>query len=64
MKIAVDVMSGERPPDLLMLGALNSLKEIEANLILVGDKTIINDALSHYSYNPNNHPLFHSYIKI
>jgi len=60
MKIAVDVMSGEHSPDVLILGALNSLKEIDTNLILVGDKNIINDALSHYSYNPNRIEIVHS----
>ncbi len=60
MKIAVDVMSGDRPPEVLILGALNSLREMDSNLILVGDENIINDSLSHFSYNKNRIEIIHS----
>ncbi|MBU1075661.1 MAG: phosphate acyltransferase PlsX [Spirochaetes bacterium] len=60
MKIAVDVMSGERAPDVLIAGALESLKETEADLILVGDKAIITDALTHYAYDINRVEVVHS----
>ena len=60
MKIAVDVMSGDRPPEELILGALDSLRETDANIILVGDKDIINDSLSRFSYNKNRIEVVHS----
>lgn len=60
MKIAVDVMSGERGPEILIEGALESLKEIDGDLILVGDKNIINDSLSNFAYNRRRVEVVHS----
>ncbi len=60
MKIAVDVMSGERKPEILIAGALESLKETGTNLILVGKKDIINDALLNFAYNKDKVEVIHS----
>ncbi len=50
IKIAVDVMSGERSPDSLVLGALEAIKEYNIDIILVGDQHIIQHALKRYPY--------------
>ncbi|CAM2060681.1 Phosphate acyltransferase [Desulfovibrionales bacterium] len=43
--IAVDVMGGDYGPGVLIAGAVDALKEVEANLVLVGDETIIRNEL-------------------
>lgn len=60
MKIAVDVMSGERAPEILIAGALESLKETESDLILVGDKQIIMDSLARFAYDIKRVEIVHS----
>ncbi|MDD5066603.1 MAG: phosphate acyltransferase PlsX [bacterium] len=60
MKIAVDVMSGERSPEPLVHGALESLKEHNASIILVGDKDIITSALKKYPHDKSRIEIVHS----
>ena len=60
MKIAVDVMSGEQSPDVIIRGAIESLRETKADIILVGDREIINNALSKIVYDKRRIEIFHS----
>ncbi len=60
MKIAIDVMSGERAPEVLIAGALEALREIETDIILVGDKNIITDALTRFAYDIKRVEVIHS----
>ena len=39
--IAVDVMSGEKPPEVIIRGALKAVHEIGVSVLLVGDKDLI-----------------------
>ncbi|RKX98055.1 MAG: phosphate acyltransferase PlsX [Spirochaetes bacterium] len=51
--IAVDVMSGERPPEQIIKGALRASEEFKVNIILVGDEKLIESILKklkHTSY--------------
>ncbi len=48
--IAVDVMSGERPPDVIIKGAIRASQEFNVSIILVGDETVINSALKKLKY--------------
>lgn len=51
MKIAVDVMSGERSPETLVHGALESLRENNAlSIILVGKSDVIGQALKKFPH--------------
>jgi len=51
--IAVDVMSGERPPEQIIKGALRASEEFKINIILIGDDKLIESILKklkHTSY--------------
>lgn len=50
MKIAVDVMSGERSPDTLISGALEAIKEYNTDIILVGNPNVIEHALKRFPH--------------
>ena len=46
MKILLDAMGGDNAPDAVIKGAVKAAKEIEADIILIGNEEIINK-LSH-----------------
>jgi len=48
VKIAIDIMGGDRGPGVIVEGALQAAKEFGVRLFLVGDQGIINHELSHY----------------
>ncbi len=43
--IAIDVMSGERSPEVIIKGALKAVEELRVNVQLVGDKNLIQNCL-------------------
>ncbi|GMT49661.1 MAG: phosphate acyltransferase [bacterium] len=49
MKIAVDVMSGENPPETLIRGALKAVEESNIEVVLVGDEATIHKELEQHS---------------
>ncbi len=51
MRIAVDVMSGERGVEEIVKGALGAVNEYDINVILVGNKDIIEGILKRKVYN-------------
>ncbi len=60
MKIAVDVMSGERGPEELIKGALEAAAVYNINIVLVGDKNIINYILQRHTYNKDLIEIVHA----
>ncbi len=60
MKIAVDIMSGENAPEMLIKGAVDATKEFKANVILVGDAKLIENALKIHSYVSNRISVVHA----
>lgn len=48
MRIAIDVMGGDKAPDVILEGAIAALEVIDDNdqLILIGDQTVINETLA------------------
>jgi len=48
MKIALDAMGGDHAPATLVEGAVLATQELGAEIILVGDKEILQQTLSHY----------------
>ncbi len=60
MKIAVDVMSGERGPEELIKGAVDASSVYNINILLVGNKEIIKDSLSNVVYNEDLINIVHS----
>ena len=49
MWIAIDAMSGDHGVDPMILGTALAVRELNAKVILVGDKTEINQRLKKYS---------------
>lgn len=59
--IAVDVMSGERPPDVIIRGALKAAKELNVKVGLVGDEEFIKNCLKRFQFQYNNNvTVFHA----
>jgi glycerol-3-phosphate acyltransferase PlsX len=59
--VLVDVMSGEKPPEVIMRGALRASDEFDVKIGLVGDEEIINNLLKRYQYkNLANIKVFHA----
>lgn len=54
IKIAVDAMGGDNAPAEIIKGAIDSVNEMDAHVILVGQKNVIEAELAKYSYNKNN----------
>ena len=42
MNILVDAMGGDNAPDAVIKGAVKAVNEVESNIVLIGDKDIIN----------------------
>ena len=53
MRIALDVMGGDKAPEAIMMGAVEALKAFGGDLkklFLVGDESIIKEQLQNLSY--------------
>lgn len=46
MKLAVDVMGSDRGPETVVLGAVDAVKELGIDVVLVGDEDVINKTLA------------------
>ena len=58
--IAVDVMSGEKSPEVIIRGALKALEEFNVKIALVGDKAHIEHCLKKLSYDNKKIKIFHA----
>lgn len=54
IKIAVDAMGGDNAPAEIIKGTVDSVNEMDAHVILVGQKNVIEAELAKYSYNKSN----------
>ena len=54
LKVAVDAMGGDRAPDAVVAGALLAAQELDAKILLVGKKEIVESALAKESYPRSN----------
>ncbi|MCD6521664.1 phosphate acyltransferase PlsX [Candidatus Calescamantes bacterium] len=50
MKIVVDAMGGDRGPEVVVEGVVDAFKEIEGEIILVGEKSIIQKCLARFNF--------------
>ena len=48
MKILVDAMGGDNAPDAVIKGIVKAVNQIEADVILIGDKDIINGKIKEF----------------
>ncbi len=60
MKIAVDAMGGDHAPQEIVKGAVDASQELDAQIILVGQKDKIKAELAKYSYNQDQIKLEHA----
>lgn len=48
MNILVDAMGGDNAPDAVIKGAVKAVNEVESNIILIGDKNVINSKVKEF----------------
>lgn len=60
MKIAVDAMGGDHAPKEPILGALAALKEIDSDIVFIGDQVQINAVLANETYDKNRVTIVHT----
>ncbi len=48
MKILLDAMGGDNAPDATIKGAVNAIKEIESEVVLIGQENIINEKVKEF----------------
>lgn len=63
MKILLDAMGGDNAPDAVIKGALKAIKEIESEIVLIGNEEIINSKIKEF-YGKNNISELTNKIKI
>jgi len=60
MIIAVDILSGEKPADVLIRGAIDATKEKDISVILIGNSAIIEEKLKKFVYNKKKVEVVHT----
>jgi phosphate acyltransferase len=62
MRIGVDIMGGDNAPDATLLGAIRARKQLpdEVELVLFGDRAIINELLTREGEDPSGFTVFHT----
>jgi glycerol-3-phosphate acyltransferase PlsX len=60
MKIAIDVMGGDKAPYETIKGGVEALKETECEIVLIGDSDIIEKELLKYSYDHDRISVIHA----
>ena len=48
MKILVDAMGGDNAPDAVIKGAVKAVNEVNSEIVLIGDKDIINSKVKEF----------------
>ncbi|MGB5594765.1 MAG: phosphate acyltransferase PlsX [Crocosphaera sp.] len=52
-RIAVDAMGGDHAPEEIVAGAIRASEELDVNVLLVGDRQLIQASLQHHTQSPN-----------
>lgn len=60
MKIAIDAMGGDHAPEQPVIGALEALKHISSDIVLIGDESRINAVLKQHTYDPARITIVHT----
>lgn len=60
MKIAIDAMGGDHAPKEPVLGALQALKHIKSDIVLIGDEQKIKEILKDQTYDQNRISVIHT----
>ncbi|HBF8534746.1 phosphate acyltransferase PlsX [Clostridioides difficile] len=60
MKIVIDGMGGDNAPKSNVEGAVNAIKEYQVDLIITGDKDLLEKEFSNYEFNRNKLEIVHT----
>ena len=60
MKLAIDVMGGDHAPQEPIRGAVDALKHVTADIVLVGDEAVIREELKQYTYDSGRIHIVHA----
>ena len=60
MKIALDAMGGDAAPETTVAGAIRAAREFSAEIVLVGQRDAIEQALTSYPQRPQNLSIIHA----
>ncbi|MBY1023912.1 phosphate--acyl-ACP acyltransferase, partial [Clostridioides difficile] len=60
MKIVIDGMGGDNAPKSNVEGAVNAIKEYQVDLIITGDKDLLEKEFSNYEFDRNKLEIVHT----
>ena len=59
MKVAIDAMGGDHAPEEILLGAMEAVKDYGCDIVLVGDETLLREAMSKHGVREGEHIFVH-----
>lgn len=60
MRLGIDAMSGDNAPVEIVKGGVESLNEIKADIVFIGDENVIKEELAKYSFDKNRVSIIHA----
>ena len=59
MKVAIDAIGGDHAPEEILLGAMAAVKDYGCDIVLVGDETLLREAMSKHGVREGEHIFVH-----
>ena len=59
MKVAIDAMGGDHAPEEILLGAMAAVKDYGCDIVLVGDETLLKEAMHKHGVREGEHIFVH-----
>ena len=59
MKVAIDAMGGDHAPEEILLGAMAAVKDYGCDIVLVGDETLLREAMGKHGVREGEHIFVH-----
>ena len=59
MKVAIDAMGGDHAPEEILLGAMAAVKDYGCDIVLVGDETLLREAMRKHGVREGEHIFIH-----
>lgn len=59
MKVAIDAMGGDHAPEEILLGAMAAVKDYGCDIVLVGDETLLKEAMRKHGVREGEHIFVH-----
>ena len=60
MKILIDGMGGDNAPDAVVQGAIDSLKEMDEEIVLIGNEDLLTESVEKHGYSGNRISIVHA----